>query len=166
MPRRSLATLALGSFGAAAGAASWSLTEYSTHRWVLHGPFKSRLHRAHHRDPMQTCLPARAGGHLAVAGATAATVLGLGALLPAAATVLNSAGAAFALGYSTYEISHWNMHHRAARTRWGQRMRERHDRHHFGAPARNHGVTSPFWDRVFDTEAASSRDIDTRVGAA
>jgi len=64
-----------------------------------------------------------------------------------------AAVAALSAGYSTYEVSHWNMHHRPARTAWGERMRKRHDRHHFGAPSANLGVTTAFWDRMFDTEA-------------
>lgn len=146
--------------GAAAGAFVWTAAEYASHRWVLHGPFgKGRLkhlalgglHRAHHRAPLATSLTARAVGHVTVAGAAALASVGLGAIAPAA--LARSATAAFSAGYSTYEISHWNMHHRPARTSRGEQLRVRHDRHHFGAPASNLGVTTNFWDRVFDTQA-------------
>lgn len=146
--------------GAAAGAFAWTATEYASHRWVLHGPFgKGRLknlplgglHRAHHRSPLATSLPARAAGHLAVAGGAGLAAVGLSAAMPSA--VAGSVCAAFSLGYSTYEINHWNAHHRPARTQWGARLRERHHRHHFGAPASNLGVTISFWDQVFGTEA-------------
>lgn len=154
---RSILHIALGT---AVGAIAWTATEYGSHRWVLHGPFgKGRLrrlplgglHRAHHRDPLVTSLPARTAGHLGVASAAAVAALGLSAALPA--VVARSACAAFSLGYSTYEINHWNAHHRPARTKWGQRLRARHHRHHFGAPASNLGVTISFWDQVFGTEA-------------
>jgi sterol desaturase/sphingolipid hydroxylase (fatty acid hydroxylase superfamily) len=146
--------------GAAAGAVVWTATEYASHRWVLHGPFgKGRLrhlrlggpHQAHHRAPLATSLAARAVGHLAVAGTTAVASIGLGTIAPAA--FARWASATFSVGYSVYEISHWNLHHRPARTQWGQQLRARHDRHHFGAPASNLGVTNNFWDRVFGTEA-------------
>ena len=148
--------------GAAAGAFAWTATEYASHRWVLHGPFgKGRLkylplgglHRAHHRVPDATSFAARAAGHLAVAGAAALTSVGLAAATPT--MLARSASAAFSAGYTTYEINHWNAHHRPARTQWGERLRARHHRHHFGAPGSNLGVTTGFWDQVFGTEAAA-----------
>lgn len=146
--------------GAALGAFAWTATEYASHRWVLHGPFgKVRLarvslgglHRTHHREPLATCLHYRIAGHVAVAVASAVVSLGLHAVMPVA--VARSSAAAFSLGYSTYEVNHWNAHHRPARTQWGARLRERHHRHHFGAPGSNLGVTIGFWDQVFGTEA-------------
>ena len=154
---RSTLHLALG---AVVGAVSWTATEYASHRWVLHGPFgKGRLkrlplgglHRAHHREPLTTSLAARSAGHLAVAGGAAVASVGLGAAVPS--ILARSACTAFSLGYTMYEINHWNAHHRPARTQWGERLRERHHRHHFGAPASNLGVTISFWDQVFGTEA-------------
>jgi len=146
--------------GAVTGAIAWTAAEYATHRWVLHGPFGKgrlkhlpldRLHRAHHRAPDVTSFVARSAGHVAIAAGAAAASIGLSMVAP---TVLaRSASAAFSAGYSTYEINHWNAHHRPARTQWGERLRERHHRHHFGAPASNLGVTIGFWDQVFGTEA-------------
>ena len=146
--------------GAVAGAITWTAAEYATHRWVLHGPFgKGRLkhlplggvHWAHHRAPDATSVAARAAGHVAVAASAAAASIGLS--MATSTPLARSAAAAFAAGYSTYEINHWNAHHRPARTQWGERVRERHHRHHFGAPASNLGVTIGFWDQVFGTEA-------------
>lgn len=156
---RSLAAVGLGLI---IGACTWTATEYAAHRWVLHGPFgKGRLakvplgglHRAHHRDPECTSLPARTAGHVAVAASAAVVSVGLAGIAPA--LIARSAAAAFAGGYSTYEINHWNFHHRPARTARGQRMRDRHHQHHFGAPASNLGVTMTFWDHLFGTEAVS-----------
>lgn len=148
--------IATGAAAASVGAFVWTGTEYATHRWVLHGrlPQLGRLHRAHHRDPLCTSLPARAAGHVAIAGVAAAASSMLSVLAPA--LVARSAAMAWALGYSTYEITHWNAHHRQARTPWGERHRARHNRHHFGAPGSNHGVTVAFWDHLLGTEAPSS----------
>lgn len=139
--------------GAAVGALAWTGTEYATHRWVLHGKRKQlgRLHRAHHRDPLCTSLLARTAGHVAIAGVAVAAASLLSSIAPTVA--VRSATTAWSLGYSTYEISHWNAHHRPARTKWGQRLRARHNRHHFGAPHSNHGVTIAFWDHLLGTEA-------------
>ena len=158
------------SLGAIVGAVAWTATEYASHRWVLHGPFGTGrlkrlplggLHRAHHRDPNATSLVARSAGHCAVAAAAAVASVGIAAVVPVAAA--RSAAAAFAAGYSTYEINHWNLHHRPARTARGRHLRVRHDRHHFGAPASNLGVTSALWDKVFGTEAPATQ---TQASAA
>lgn len=146
--------------GAGAGALSWTLTEYTMHRWLLHGPLAKKqagpiqvgsVHQAHHREPTATSLLGRSLGHLAIAGVGAAAAVGLSAAVPVAAA--RSAGAAWSAGYSTYEITHWNSHHRPAKTAWGERLRERHMRHHYGAPGANLGVTMSFWDKLFGTEA-------------
>jgi len=151
----------------ALGAFTWTVTEYGVHRWVFHGPFgKGKLkkvplgglHRAHHRDPLCTSLGWRAAGHIAAAGAAAAASVGLAAIAPASAS--RAAAAAWTLGYSSYEINHWNFHHRPARTKVGQRLRERHHQHHFGAPGSNLGVTMTFWDRLLDTEATAPVDVN------
>lgn len=149
--------------GVAAGALAWTATEYASHRWVLHGPFgRGRLrrlplgglHRAHHRRPEHTVLPARAAGHLGVGAGAAIAATALGRLAPTIpAAVIRSAAGAFSLGYSTYEVNHWNLHHRAARTARGRLLRARHERHHHGAPASNLGVTVRFWDRLLGTES-------------
>lgn len=146
--------------GAVVGAFAWTATEYTAHRWVLHGPFgKGKLqhipvgglHRAHHRAPDETSLIARCAGHLAVAGLAAGASVGLSSIVPTLAA--RSASTFFSLGYSSYEINHWNFHHRPARTAIGQRLRERHHQHHFGAPGSNLGVTMTFWDSLLGTEA-------------
>ena len=147
--------------GAVAGAIAWTATEYATHRWVLHGPFgKGRLkhlplgglHRAHHRAPDATSFAAplrrSCGRRRRRCSSLDRPEHGSPLLLWPV-----QRAAAFAAGYSTYEINHWNAHHRPARTQWGERVRERHHRHHFGAPASNLGVTIGFWDQVFGTEA-------------
>lgn len=157
-------SLALAVIGAGAGAMAWTATEYGMHRWVLHGPFgKGRLsrvplgaiHRNHHRDPVYTSLAGRTAGHLAIAGIAAAAAAGLGSAVQP--VLARSMAAAWAAGYSTYELTHWNAHHRPARTAWGEQLRARHMRHHAGAPASNLGVTMNWWDRLLDTEAPTSR---------
>ena len=158
MQTGSLARVALG---ALVGATGWTATEYAAHRWVLHGRFSKpaskvplgSLHRAHHRDPLCTSLLYRTAGHVAVAAAAAAVSTGLAMAMPAA--VARSAAATFAGGYSTYELNHWNFHHRPARTARGELLRRRHHQHHFGAPSSNLGVTMTFWDRLLGTEAVS-----------
>jgi len=92
--------------------------------------------------------PANLG--IAGAAATAASVIS-----PAVPTAAAWAGClSFGAGYSTYDIVHHRLHHRPPTTARGLRMRQRHFRHHFGAPKRNLGVTHGFWDRLAGTEAS------------
>jgi len=147
--------------GAAAGAFAWTATEYATHRWVLHSRFGMHqgageatgrgMHGLHHRAPLNTRALMRFAGHVGIASVGVIAAFALSTAMPTA--VARSAAAVWSAGYSTYEISHWNMHHRPARTAWGHRQRARHHRHHHGAPRSNLGVTTAFWDQLFGTEA-------------
>ena len=165
--------------GLVAGAAAWTFTEYATHRWVLHGPFGKSgaanrpatgstakrvlaripvggIHQSHHRDPNWSVLWGRAGGHVAMAATGAAgsrALLAAAPSLPAAAVI--AAGVAWSAGYSTYDIVHHRLHHRAPTTALGVRMRQRHFRHHFAGARTNLGVTTAVWDRLLGTEAPS-----------
>lgn len=147
--------------GVATGAAAWSVTEYTVHRWVLHGPFgKGRLskvpiggiHRHHHGDPDHTVLLGRAAGHAAMAAVGTAAGAALARWLPRAFAFALSM--TWSAGYSTYDILHWRAHHRPPTSSFGRRLRQRHFRHHFGAPLGNLGVTMSWWDTAFGTEVA------------
>lgn len=150
--------------GATLGALAWTATEYAAHRWVLHGPFGhgrlsripvGAIHRNHHRDTNHTVPVARATGHVAIAGVAAGiayvAVRNLPRVNPAFAV---AACAAWSAGYSTYDIVHHRLHHTAPRTEAGVHRRQRHFRHHFGAPKGNLGVTMSWWDHALNTEVA------------
>ncbi|MEM7093993.1 MAG: sterol desaturase family protein [Actinomycetota bacterium] len=159
-------TLVRAIAGASVGVAAWTLTEYATHRWVLHGPFGQgrlsripvgNIHRNHHRDPEHTVAWARAGANLAMAGVGAGAARALTAAIPALpAAAATTAGMAWSAGYTVYDIAHHRMHHRAPTTERGVRLRQRHFRHHFGAPRGNLGVTNGIWDRVLGTEVLAA----------
>ena len=53
--------------------------------------------------------------------------------------------------YFAYEVAHRRTHTRAPRNRYARWARRNHLHHHFGAPKRNFGVTTPLWDRVWGT---------------
>lgn len=126
----------------AGGCATWSAVEYLVHRHGFHGPdlrFISSEHTAHHRDPLATSPIARTVGHLAVA----ATAIAPGLL--AGSRSVTGVGIGMAAGYSNYEIVHWRLHHRPERS--NPALVRHHERHHRGAPRRNFGVTTTFWDQ-------------------
>ncbi len=148
------------------GGLAWSASEYAIHRFVGHGPKRTkpgrlglltpggfayefnREHLAHHADTTYFAPTWRK----AIAGTTAIaalTALGTPLLGPRRAR-------AFALGfggvYLAYEVMHRITHTRAPRTRYGRWVRRHHLLHHHKTPRQNHGVTSPIWDHLFGTD--------------
>jgi len=133
----------------------WTLTEYWMHRlvfhfepeegigarlhWIIHG-----VHHDHPNDPMRLVMPP------SVSVPLAAVFYGLFVLavgLPDAHLL----GAGFLAGYLAYDMTHYHVHHKKARTRLGRFLYELHMRHHFQDHTRGFGVSAPFWDYVFRT---------------
>jgi hypothetical protein len=149
------------------GALTWSASEYAIHRFVGHGPKRTRPaglrrwltpagvaaafneeHLAHHTDPSYFA-PTRQKviAAVVVTGATAA----LGSIV-----VGPRRAVPFAIGlgsmYLGYEILHRRIHTHPPRGRYSRWMRLHHLYHHHKSPRQNHGVTSPLWDRIVGTE--------------
>ncbi len=157
-------TFALGQEGIAApaviawllgGYLFWTLTEYWMHRvvfhfeparglgarlhWIMHG-----VHHDHPNDPMRLVMPPAVSiplslsfyalFHLVIGGRHA-----------------DLFACAFLAGYLSYDMTHYYVHHRTAKTRLGKLLNELHMRHHFQDDARGFGVSAPFWDYVFRT---------------
>jgi dihydroceramide fatty acyl 2-hydroxylase len=137
------------------GVLLWTFAEYVLHRYVFHylGPrlWQRRmhfvLHGVHHDFPQDSgrlvmplgaSIPMGAGFYLffrAVAGPVFVDPLFIG----------------FALGYLTYDGTHYAIHHFRMSSRWGKWIKRHHMiHHHTGAHAR-WGVSSPLWDWIFGT---------------
>jgi len=133
------------------GALTWSLAEFALHDWVLHGlrgrGVASREHLKHHARPDYFAPTLH---KLASAAVVTLVMLPLAVLLagPAPGAAYT---ASFVATYFAYEIAHRRAHTHPPRTAYGLWMRKHHFHHHFRAPLRNHGVTSPVWDFVFRT---------------
>ncbi len=149
-----------------AGALTWSASEYLIHRFIGHGPKRTRPsglaqvtpsgvaaafneeHLAHHTDPMYF---APTSQKAIAAVALTGTVTAVGSVVVGPRRALS-----FALGltamYLGYEVLHRRIHTHAPRGAYGRWMRRHHLYHHHKSPRQNHGVTSPIWDRIFDTE--------------
>jgi hypothetical protein len=135
-----------------AGVASWSLAEYLIHRGLGHVFVRSRNpftteHRKHHATTSYFS-PSRkktiaAVGTMVVVAPLAMALVGV------------AGGGAYGIGsvamYVTYEVVHRRAHTHGPRGRYGRWLRRHHFTHHFLAPHKNHGVTSPLWDVVFGT---------------
>lgn len=157
-----------------AGALTWSATEYTLHRFVGHGPRRTRPksilaqltpsglaaafneeHLAHHTDHRYFAPTSqKAVAAVVVTGAAAA----VGSLI-----LGPRRGLSFALGlgatYVGYEVVHRRIHTHAPTGKYGRWMWRHHLYHHFKSPRMNHGVTSPIWDKVFETEV----NVDERM---
>lgn len=139
------------------GVFTWTLLEYSIHRWLGHRAggtsIATREHLQHHVGvsyfspawrKILAALPVL--GALGVIGALVTTVpLGI------------TYAAGVALGWTLYEILHRRIHVAAPLNAYGRWARRHHLAHHFTSTRTNHGVTSPLWDVVFGTFRPSPR---------
>ncbi|MGH8274649.1 MAG: sterol desaturase family protein [Gammaproteobacteria bacterium] len=128
------------------GLLGFTFIEYFFHRWMFHTriPLFAEGHRMHHENPrgydsMPFFLPA-------------VISLGLAALcwlvMPAGFAFIMTGAAT--LGYVTYGLSHFAIHH--VRFRQPLLMRWAADHHiHHHHPECNFGVTTPLWDILLGT---------------
>lgn len=133
----------------------WTLGEYLLHRFAmheLHGKgIMSREHLLHH---------VRADWHLAYTNVLSWIGVGLvGGLiwtplfwyLTGSLAIGLGVAAGWAVGYGVYEYCHAQAHLRGPSGTYSHWLRVHHFHHHFGHPMANHGVSVPWWDRVFGT---------------
>ena len=133
------------------GATTWSLCEYVLHRFVGHS--KKRLggftteHRSHHIDGNHF-MPLRKKIRISC------TVL-LPLFVVSMLILGHSMGTGFSFGFAAfffvYECVHKRAHSHPPKNAYGRWLRRHHFFHHFAAPHKNFGVTSPIWDVVFRT---------------
>jgi sterol desaturase/sphingolipid hydroxylase (fatty acid hydroxylase superfamily) len=138
-----------------AGVLTWSLGEYALHRFIFHLQPDNQvgrrvhfiIHGVHHdypHDPMRLVMPPSVSIPLAVLFYFLfRAVLGPEWSLPAFA--------GFVLGYLAYDMTHYHIHHHRATNRLSLALRRYHYRHHFQQSDRGFGVTSPIWNKVFQT---------------
>jgi sterol desaturase/sphingolipid hydroxylase (fatty acid hydroxylase superfamily) len=124
----------------------FSFLEYFFHRWLFHGSVRIMVqgHRAHHENPLgYDALPFFLPALLLMG------LLGVFVLMIPASYAFLLAGA-IALGYVTYGLSHFTIHHTRFRRRMARRWAANHHIHHYH-PDTNFGVTTPLWDIVLTT---------------
>ena len=147
-PGATLAATVLGYF-------IWTLIEYFGHRFLFHYEFPGRfgarihflihgVHHVHPNDPLRLVMPALLSGPIML---IAYGVVRLLFGLPLGYPVLMG----FILGYLSYDMVHYYVHHGEPRTRLGLTLRRLHMLHHFRDPTRGFGVSAPWWDVLFKT---------------
>ena len=134
-----------------AGMGFWTVLEWVMHNYLgHHGKGKNPFAREHIRHHATTHYFAPSWKKAALAVPVAILVwLAIGTALgrPSAAAFT---GGLFSM-YFSYEFIHRRIHTHPPTgpyTRWA---RLNHFHHHFRSPKSNHGVSSPFWDKVFGT---------------
>ncbi|MBX3126325.1 MAG: sterol desaturase family protein [Polyangiaceae bacterium] len=137
------------------GLVVWSLSEYWLHRTVFHWQPNARwgarmhflIHGVHHRwprDKYRLVMPP------AASLLAAALFFGLFYLL-LGARVVWPFHAGFVVGYVTYDLTHYYIHHYNPKSSYGRRLKRHHMLHHFKDTDSRFGVSTPVWDSVFGT---------------
>lgn len=141
----------------------WTVLEYVLHRFLFHAtphsPKAKRaiflLHGIHHAQPMvktRLVMPLLVSVPLAIPFYLLFYVI---FSLLRITWWLNPFFGGILLGYLTYDMTHYALHHIKLQWDYFNTLRRTHLHHHTGTPVRSFGVTSPLWDIVFGTRAAS-----------
>jgi sterol desaturase/sphingolipid hydroxylase (fatty acid hydroxylase superfamily) len=137
------------------GLVVWSYTEYVLHRFIFHFIPKSEwgkqihfmFHGVHHdypNDSTRLVMPPVVSIPLALFFYFLfRNLLGAHYVPPFFA--------GFILGYLSYDLTHYAVHHFRLHGRISLYLKQHHMRHHYMDPDGNYGVSSPMWDFVFGT---------------
>lgn len=137
------------------GLASWSIIEYAMHRFVLHGfrPLR-RWHDAHHK---RSAVLIR--GTLLLSVTLVAILVIIPALFLSDLWLARALSLGLLAGYAGYAITHQALHHGRIDSGWLlERKRWHVQYHHHGTQPGCYGVTSAFWDHVFNTQRRMPRN--------
>lgn len=137
------------------GLLTWSLTEYWLHRtffhWLPKAPWGERMHflvhGVHHswpKDKYRLVMPPAVSISLfLIFYGTFRLLLG--------PTYCWSFHAGFTVGYMSYDLTHYYIHHYNPKSQYGLTLKKHHMLHHFKDHGSRFGVSSRLWDHVFGT---------------
>ena len=144
------------------GIVIWTPVEYMLHRFVFHFHPKNPsermkrvlflAHGVHHAQPREKTrlvMPPMLSIPLAALFYLVFWLL-VGKLFGSPGWV-NGIFAGFITGYTVYDMTHYSLHHFSSKSKVFRQLRQHHMAHHFKTPGRRFGVTSMFWDRIFQT---------------
>lgn len=143
------------------GLLTWTLVEYTLHRFLFHIKTNSYwantvhylIHGCHHKHPMD--------GLRLVTPPAATAILSvpfyyLFQLMSTPSTAPALFGGVL-LGYVMYDCTHYFLHHGQPSKGLARNLKRYHLNHHFKIQTKGFGVTSSLWDIVFQTLPSSSR---------
>ena len=155
-----LPTIVTALLAFSAGWFLWTLGEYVLHRFAMHElhgrGIMSREHLEHHVHSTWSF------GTTLLLAWLGVVLVGVGLWIPVGWLVGGplvgvALGAGWIVGYFTYEYQHAVAHRRPPTGRYSTWLRRHHFHHHFGHPMANHGVSVPWWDKVFGTHESPDR---------
>jgi sterol desaturase/sphingolipid hydroxylase (fatty acid hydroxylase superfamily) len=141
----------------AGGVLTWSIIEYWLHRTFFHWQPEGRwgerfhflVHGVHHnwpKDKYRLVMPP------AVSISLFWVFFGLFWLALGSRWVWPF-HAGFVVGYMSYDVTHYYVHHYNPKTRYGLALKKHHMLHHFKDHSKRFGVSSMLWDYVFGTKS-------------
>jgi sterol desaturase/sphingolipid hydroxylase (fatty acid hydroxylase superfamily) len=141
------------------GGLTWTIVEYWLHRtffhWLPRNSWGERMHflvhGVHHtwpRDKYRLVMPP------AVSISLFWIFLGIFSVVVGRPFVWGF-HAGFVVGYMTYDLTHYYIHHFSPRSEYGRTLKKHHMLHHFKDHGSRFGVSSRMWDHVFGTLESS-----------
>jgi len=138
----------------------WTISEYLLHRFLFHMPVKGEkaqrivflFHGVHHAQPqMKTRLVMPPAVSIPLAAIFYGLFFVIFALLFQAANWVGPVFSGFIIGYLIYDITHYATHHFPMRSGYLKFIKRYHMQHHYKTPDKRFGVSSPIWDKFFNT---------------
>lgn len=137
------------------GMFTWTLTEYTLHRFVFHYEPKSDLgkrlhfimHGVHHdypNDSKRLVMPPSVSIPLAVLFYILFSAI-LGSTYVAPFFI------GFLIGYLYYDLTHYAVHHFNMHSKFWLTIKNHHMKHHYQDSTKGFGVSSPLWDIIIGT---------------
>lgn len=140
----------------------WTISEYLLHRFLFHMPVKGQkaerivflFHGVHHAQPqMKTRLVMPPVVSIPLAAIFFGLFYVIFALLFQAPQWVSPVFSGFIIGYLIYDLTHYATHHFPMRSGYLKFIKRYHMQHHYKTPNKRFGVSSPIWDKVFNTYA-------------
>ncbi len=140
----------------AGGILFWSFLEYLIHRFAFHFEAKSDygkrlvfifhgIHHDHPNDPLRLVMPPSVSLPLGTAFYLIFHfVFGSVYAEPLFAGLLS--------GYLAYDMTHFAVHHFMLKNKTMMKIKTHHMKHHYKDSTKGFGVSSPLWDKIFQTE--------------
>jgi sterol desaturase/sphingolipid hydroxylase (fatty acid hydroxylase superfamily) len=156
-PFKSLAFIPLGFL---LGLFLWTISEYLLHRFLFHMPVKGEkaqrivflFHGVHHAQPqIKTRLVMPPVVSIPMALVFYGLFFLVFALLFQSAHWVSPVFSGFIIGYLVYDLTHYATHHFPMRNGYLKFLKRYHMQHHYKTPDKRFGVSSPIWDKVFNT---------------
>ncbi len=138
----------------------WTISEYLLHRFLFHMPVKGQkaerivflFHGVHHAQPqMKTRLVMPPVVSIPLAAIFFGLFYVIFAFLFQAPQWVSPVFSGFIIGYLIYDLTHYATHHFPMRSGYLKFIKRYHMQHHYKTPNKRFGVSSPIWDKVFNT---------------